>query len=92
LFRVINRYVGNLASMPGVFRDYPAPVIRNAGDERELIMMRSLGHAVAAAFRRPASHQYPEHVVTALARLAKARKPVSGPVQQLCRIRARAKP
>jgi putative SOS response-associated peptidase YedK len=25
--------------MPG-FPDYPAPVIRNAGDERELVMMR----------------------------------------------------
>ena len=29
LFRVINRYVGNLAPMPGVFPDYPSPVIRN---------------------------------------------------------------
>jgi hypothetical protein len=29
LFRVINRYVGNLPSLPGVFPDYPAPVIRN---------------------------------------------------------------
>jgi putative SOS response-associated peptidase YedK len=29
LFRVINRYVGNLARMSGVFPDYPAPVIRN---------------------------------------------------------------
>ena len=28
LFRVINRYVGNLAPMSGVFPDYPAPVIR----------------------------------------------------------------
>ena len=26
--------------MPGVFPDYPAPVVRNAGDERELTMMR----------------------------------------------------
>jgi putative SOS response-associated peptidase YedK len=26
--------------MPGVFPDYPAPVVRNAGAERELIMMR----------------------------------------------------
>jgi hypothetical protein len=25
LFRVINRYVGNLAPMPGVFPDYKAP-------------------------------------------------------------------
>jgi putative SOS response-associated peptidase YedK len=37
---VINRYVGNLAPMPGVFPDYPAPVVRNAGAERELTMMR----------------------------------------------------
>ena len=39
LFRVINRYVGNLPPMPGVFPDYPAPVVRNAGAERELTMM-----------------------------------------------------
>ena len=36
----IYRYVGNLASMPGVFPDYPAPVVRNTGPESELIMMR----------------------------------------------------
>jgi putative SOS response-associated peptidase YedK len=36
LFRVMNRYVGNLPPMSGVFPDYPAPVIRNAGTEREL--------------------------------------------------------
>src|SRR3979490_847937 len=40
LFRVINRFVGNLPPMPGVFPDYPAPVVRNAGGERELTMMR----------------------------------------------------
>ena len=40
LFRVINRYVGNLAPMPGVFPDYPAPVIRNTETGRELAMMR----------------------------------------------------
>jgi putative SOS response-associated peptidase YedK len=40
LFRVINRYVGNLPPMPGVFPDYPAPVVRNVGDDRELTMMR----------------------------------------------------
>jgi putative SOS response-associated peptidase YedK len=40
LFRVMNRYVGNLPPMPGVFPDYPAPVVRNAGSERELTMMR----------------------------------------------------
>ena len=26
--------------MPGVFPDYPAPVVRNAGSEREMVMMR----------------------------------------------------
>jgi putative SOS response-associated peptidase YedK len=44
LFRVVNQYVGNLPPMPGLFPDYPAPVVRNAGrnidGERELIMMR----------------------------------------------------
>jgi len=40
LFRAMNRYVGNLPPMPGVFPDYPAPVVRNAGGEREMVMMR----------------------------------------------------
>lgn len=42
LFRVVNRYIGNLAPMPGVFPDYSAPVIRNNGEDqgRELVMMR----------------------------------------------------
>ena len=40
LFRVINHYVGNLPPMLGVFPDYPAPVVRNPSDKRELVMMR----------------------------------------------------
>jgi putative SOS response-associated peptidase YedK len=40
LFRVINRYVGNLPPMPGVFPDYPAPVIRNTDTGREMVTMR----------------------------------------------------
>jgi len=40
LFRVVNRYVGNLAPMPGVVPDYPAPVSRNTDTGRELSMMR----------------------------------------------------
>src|SRR5215831_10515737 len=40
LFRVINRYVGNLPPMPGVFPDYPAPVVRNTDTGREMVMMR----------------------------------------------------
>jgi len=39
-FRVVNRYVGNLAPMPGVFPDYLAPVVRNTDTGRELGMMR----------------------------------------------------
>ena len=29
--------------MPGVFPDYPAPVVRNAGGERAMVMMRAFG-------------------------------------------------
>ena len=43
-----NRCVGNLPPMPGVFPDYPAPVVRNAGAERECG-----GHAATAADRSP---------------------------------------
>jgi putative SOS response-associated peptidase YedK len=42
LFRVVNRYVGNLAPMPGVFPDYTAPIVRTAPHGREF----ALGHAV----------------------------------------------
>ena len=37
LFRAVNQSVGNL---PGVFPDYPAPVVRNVGTEREMGLMR----------------------------------------------------
>ena len=40
LFRVMNRYVGNLPPMPGVLPDYPAPVVRYADGERETTLMR----------------------------------------------------
>lgn len=39
LFRARNN-AGNLPSLPGIFPDYPAPVVRNAGDDREVTMMR----------------------------------------------------
>ena len=48
LFRVINRYVGNLPPMPGVFPDYPAPVIRNT-DDGTRACHDALGHAATAA-------------------------------------------
>ena len=53
LFRVVNRYVGNLAPMPGVFPDYPAPVVRNTDTGRELSHARlpRSGAAIARAVR-----------------------------------------
>lgn len=40
LFRVVNRHVGNLPPMPGVFPDYPAPAIRNTDLGTEMLTMR----------------------------------------------------
>ena len=34
LFCVVNRYIGNLQPMPGIFPDYPAPVIRTTRKPR----------------------------------------------------------
>lgn len=89
LFRVVNRYVGNLAPMPGVFPDYPAPVIRNTPNGTEMTMMR-WGMPPPLRTGGP-RHQYTEHVLPALAGLAEAGQPLSCPVQQLFRIRAGAK-
>jgi putative SOS response-associated peptidase YedK len=40
LFRVTRDLAGNLPSMPAVFPDWEAPVIRNANSEPELVKMR----------------------------------------------------
>lgn len=40
LFGALNSRVGNLPSMPGIFPDYPAPIVRNAADGREIAMAR----------------------------------------------------
>jgi putative SOS response-associated peptidase YedK len=79
LFRVTHRYQCNLPPVPGVFPDYPAPMVRDGGDGRELVLMR---------WGMPP----PQHHLAALARLAEAREPLPGPVQQLCRVRAGAEP
>jgi putative SOS response-associated peptidase YedK len=39
-YRVMTDITGNLPSMPGVFPDYAAPVVRNAAGGRELAMAR----------------------------------------------------
>jgi hypothetical protein len=43
---VINRYVGNLPPMPGVFPDYPAPVIRNTDSGTEMLVGSGMSVAV----------------------------------------------
>jgi putative SOS response-associated peptidase YedK len=40
LFKVTKDSVGNLPSMPGIFPDYPAPIVRNVAGGRELAMAR----------------------------------------------------
>ena len=40
LFRVTRDLTGNLPPMPGVFPDYPAPIVRMTEGERELTMAR----------------------------------------------------
>ena len=40
LFRVVHDRTGNLPPMPGIFPDYPAPIVRVAGGNRELEMAR----------------------------------------------------
>jgi putative SOS response-associated peptidase YedK len=40
LFKALNSNVGNLPSMPGIYPDYPAPIVRNGAHGRELTMAR----------------------------------------------------
>jgi putative SOS response-associated peptidase YedK len=40
LSTVTHDNVGNLPSMPGIFPDYPAPIVRNTDGGRELTMAR----------------------------------------------------
>ena len=75
LFRVVNRYVGNRAPMPGVFPDYPAPVVRNT----DVGTMMRWGMPPPPRTRRPTRHKHPQHVVAALARLAQTGEPLLGP-------------
>jgi len=59
LFRVMNRYVGNLAPIPGVFPDYKAPIVRNGAEGRELATARwgmpSSQHALMEATKKRAA-------------------------------------
>jgi hypothetical protein len=85
LFRVINRY----APIPGVFPDYPAPVIRNAEAGREMTLMR---------WGMPPPSRTDGPPVTNICNtssprcMVEAGTPMPCPGQQLRRIRARAEP
>ena len=87
LFRVVNRSVGNLAPMPGVFPDYPAPVIRNTDAGTETVTMRWGMPPPLRTGGPPVTN-----IRNTSSRLAQAGEPMPGPGQQLCRIRAGAEP
>jgi hypothetical protein len=70
LFRVINRYVGNLSPMPGVFPNYPAPVVRT------LAVSASLHASAVTPGRWIFGNEHPQHVINALAGLARLGKPL----------------
>lgn len=40
LFGALNSNVGNLPSMPGIFPDYAAPIVRNGAEGHEIVMAR----------------------------------------------------
>ena len=63
LFAVTRDSAGNLPPMLGIFPDYPAPVVRSIGNERELTMMRwgmpgppQFGGAPITNIRTPTLH------------------------------------
>lgn len=40
MFRVVVYVTGNMPSFPAIYPDYAAPIVRNSGDGRELVMAR----------------------------------------------------
>jgi len=70
LFRVINRYVGNLPAMPALFADYPDLSSATLGPNGN--SSDALGHAPTARHRWTPVTNIRNTVVTALARLAEA--------------------
>ena len=77
LFRVMNRYVGNLPPMPGVF-----PRLSGARGAQRWRRARAdhdaLGHAATAKVAVAPGDEHPEYVVAALARLVEAGEPLLG--------------
>jgi hypothetical protein len=66
LFAALNSHVGNLPSMPGIFPDYPTPIVRNAAEGRD----GEMGYAVVAARALKDAYEHPQrqqHTLEALA-------------------------
>jgi hypothetical protein len=88
VWNLINRYVGNPPPVPGVFPNYPAPVVRNDQNEREMVMMR-WGMAPPPKFGGPPVTNIRTRRRRTCA-LAETREPMLGTVHQLLRIRTGA--
>src|SRR5216684_3675704 len=73
LFRVVNRYVGNLATMPGVFPDYKAPIVRAGADGRELATARWGMPSSQHARRRRKHRNTPRHLACRSLRRSRGR-------------------
>jgi hypothetical protein len=74
LFRVLNRYVGNLPPMPGVLSGS-----RDAQRwQRARTYHDAMGNAAAGPRGRRSRRQHPQHFVTPLANMAEAGSPLLG--------------
>jgi putative SOS response-associated peptidase YedK len=80
--RAMRDLTGNLPQMPGVFPDYPAPIVRNASDGVRELMLARWGMPGP-----PQYHQHPQHGQSALARVARCGTPLRRAVLFLLRIR-----
>jgi len=77
---------------PGCRGARPLLTRQHAATRRARDSSDALGNATATAHRRPACHEYSQHLFAALARMAEAGKPLSGPSKQLRGICAGAEP
>jgi hypothetical protein len=87
LFHTAHDRTGNL---PAFLRDLPRPACSDRAQQpgwRARTYHGALGHAGLAAVRRPARHQRPQRLESALAQLALGAEPVSRARDQLLRVR-----
>ena len=94
LAKVLRDKTGNLPSLPGIFPDYPAPIVCNSPEARELVMARWGMHPRHSRSRErmPTSVlPTPEREVAPLAALAWHRQPLPCSLQQLFGKRASAR-